>query len=154
MSQENVDTVKRSNAALNSGDYDGALDAFHDDVEWRDIMHAPDVPKSVRGVSAVRALLRQWLTAFDEFTMEIEGTSMPGFRRLRDPLARKGHGQRIGDRHARGGGVRVRRATNRSLHAGLPRQGRSSQNRWAVGVGDVAEQRGDRRASGRCVQPA
>jgi ketosteroid isomerase-like protein len=72
MSRENVDTVKRSNAALNSGDYDGALDAFHRDVEWRDIMHAPDVPESVRGVSAVRALLQQWLTAFDEFTMEIE----------------------------------------------------------------------------------
>jgi uncharacterized protein len=72
MSQANVDTVKRSNAALNRGDYDGAVDAYHPDVDFRDFMHAPDVPEYVRGVSAVRALLMRWLTAFDEFTMEIE----------------------------------------------------------------------------------
>jgi ketosteroid isomerase-like protein len=68
---QNVEVVKRSNAAINSGEYDRALDALHPDVEWRDFMHAPDAPECVRGVPAVRALMSQWLTAFDEFTMEI-----------------------------------------------------------------------------------
>jgi ketosteroid isomerase-like protein len=35
-------------------------------------MHAPDVPECVRGAPAVRALFQRWLTAFDEFTMEIK----------------------------------------------------------------------------------
>jgi hypothetical protein len=71
MSQANMDTVKRGIAALNSGDYDGAVYAYHPDVDFRDFMHAPDATEYVRGVSSVRALLRQWLTAFDEFTMEM-----------------------------------------------------------------------------------
>jgi ketosteroid isomerase-like protein len=72
MSRQNVDTVRRSNAAINRADIDQALRAFHPDVEWCDLMHAPDTPESVLGVPAVKALMMRWATAFDEFTMEIE----------------------------------------------------------------------------------
>src|SRR5256885_43630 len=60
MSAENVETVRRAVAALNAGDHDGALADFHPDVEWRDLMHAPDIPERVRGAAAVRAILEQW----------------------------------------------------------------------------------------------
>ena len=66
-----MNTVKRSNAAINSGNYEEALGALHPEVEWRDLMHAPDAPEYVRGVPAVRALMSQWLTVWEEFTMEI-----------------------------------------------------------------------------------
>jgi ketosteroid isomerase-like protein len=72
MSRENVEKIRRANAALNAGDDEGVLADFHPDVEWRDLMHAPDVPERVRGVAAVRAILDQWHEAFDEFTAEID----------------------------------------------------------------------------------
>jgi ketosteroid isomerase-like protein len=71
MSQENVEKVKRAIAALNAGDSDRVLADFHPDVEWRDLMHAPDVPERVRGVAAVRTIMEQWTETFDEFTAEI-----------------------------------------------------------------------------------
>jgi len=72
MSDENVELIKRGNAAFNSGDRDGALAGFHPDVEWRDLDHAPDAPEGVHGVAAVRAILDQWDEAFEEFTAETE----------------------------------------------------------------------------------
>jgi ketosteroid isomerase-like protein len=72
MSQENVETLKRLNASFNSGDQAAALVAFHPDVEWRDLMHAPDAPERVRGVPAIRAIWDQWDDAFDEFSANIE----------------------------------------------------------------------------------
>jgi len=45
MSQENVEVVRRSNTAFNSGDRDGALADYHPDVEWSDLQHAPDTPE-------------------------------------------------------------------------------------------------------------
>jgi ketosteroid isomerase-like protein len=71
MSKENVDKVKRAIAALNARDSDRVLADFHPDVEWRDLMHAPDVPERVRGVAAVRSIMDQWDETFDEFTAEI-----------------------------------------------------------------------------------
>jgi ketosteroid isomerase-like protein len=72
MSQENVEKIKRAIASLNVGDDDGVLADFHPNVEWRDLMHAPDVPERVRGVAAVRTIMDQWNEAFDEFTAEID----------------------------------------------------------------------------------
>jgi hypothetical protein len=66
MSQDNVDAVRRSNAAINRGDTDGALDAFHPDVQWRDFMHAPDAPEHVVAAAAL-------------------GGGLPGSRGSRDP---------------------------------------------------------------------
>lgn len=72
MSQENVEAMKRANAAFNSGDREGALAIFHRDIEWRDLDHAPDTPESVLGIAAVRAIWSQWDEAFDEFTAVVE----------------------------------------------------------------------------------
>jgi ketosteroid isomerase-like protein len=57
MSQENVELVRSVSALLNSGDWEGAFAYFHPDIEWRDLMHAPDVPKVLHGRDAVRLVL-------------------------------------------------------------------------------------------------
>ena len=72
MSQENVEIVRRSNAAFNRGDRDGTVADYHPDVEWRALQHAPDASESVRGTAEVLAIWDQWEAAFDEFSAEIE----------------------------------------------------------------------------------
>ena len=72
MSQENVETVRRSNAAFNRGDRDGTFADYHPDVEWRDLQHAPDASESVRGIASVYAIWDQWATPFGEFTADVE----------------------------------------------------------------------------------
>jgi ketosteroid isomerase-like protein len=72
VSQENVETLRRSNASFNRRDRDGVYADFHPDVEWRDLQHAVDSPERLCGISSVRALWDQWEDAFDEFTAEIE----------------------------------------------------------------------------------
>src|SRR4051794_16645387 len=72
MSQENVETIRRANEALNAGDRDRALADYHPDVEWNDRAHAPDSPETVRGLPALRAIWDQWEHAFDDFAADIE----------------------------------------------------------------------------------
>jgi ketosteroid isomerase-like protein len=72
VSQENVEVVRRSNAAFNSGDLDGTLADFDPDIDWRDLQHAPDTPERVRGVAAVSSIMDEWEGAYDDFTAEIE----------------------------------------------------------------------------------
>jgi ketosteroid isomerase-like protein len=71
MTQENVDLLIASNAALNRGDVEGSLAGFHPDVEWRDLMHAPDVPERIHGEAAVRGLMEVWVDAFDAFRADV-----------------------------------------------------------------------------------
>jgi ketosteroid isomerase-like protein len=71
MSQENVEMARRLNALANAGEWEAVLDAFHAQVEWRDLAHAPDTPEIVRGLEAVRALRERWIEVFDEFGAEI-----------------------------------------------------------------------------------
>ncbi len=72
MAQENVEVVRRLNAAFNRGDRDAMFAYYHSDVEWRDLQHAPDAPERLRGIDAVSAYLDQWEDAFDYFTAESE----------------------------------------------------------------------------------
>src|SRR4051794_24615325 len=72
MSQENVEIVRRCNAAFSRGDREGALAFYHPEAEWRDLRHAPDTPERVHGLPALRALMEQWDAVFDEFTVEVE----------------------------------------------------------------------------------
>ena len=58
--------ARRSNAALNRGDLDGALEAFAPHAKLRDLAHAPDQSVVVDGVEAIRAAWGQWIGAFDE----------------------------------------------------------------------------------------
>jgi ketosteroid isomerase-like protein len=72
VSRENVERLRRSNAAFNLRDYDGVFADYRADVEWRDLQHAPDAPESLCGTSALRDYWAQWQDAFDELTAEIE----------------------------------------------------------------------------------
>src|SRR6478672_5745780 len=72
MSQENVEILRRSNVAFNRRDRDAAFADYHAEVEWRDLMHAPDTPEVIRGISALRANWDIWAEVFDDFGAEVE----------------------------------------------------------------------------------
>ena len=72
MSRENVEVVRRMNAAFNRRDRDALRAFYHPDVELRDLQHAPDAPERLFGIHAVHAYWSQWDAAFEEFTAEIE----------------------------------------------------------------------------------
>ena len=72
MSKENLETLRRSNAAFNRRDSEGGLADFHPDIEWRDLQPPPDAPEYLTGISAVREYWDLWMGAFGEMTAEIE----------------------------------------------------------------------------------
>ncbi len=72
MSQENVELLKRTNAALNGGDIARVREALHPDVVFEDRMPAPDVPSVVRGVDAVLEGLSEWLDALTGLPATVE----------------------------------------------------------------------------------
>jgi ketosteroid isomerase-like protein len=72
MSQENVDVVRRGNAAFNDGDVKAFLDCLSPDAELRDLASAPDQSTAVRGPAAIGEVLGLWASAFDEFRADIE----------------------------------------------------------------------------------
>jgi hypothetical protein len=43
----------------------------HPDIEWRDQMHAPDVPEVIHGIVALEHLASQWEAAYDSLTAEV-----------------------------------------------------------------------------------
>ena len=72
MSRENVEILRRVNAAFNRGDREAVFADYHHDMELRDLQHAPDAPERMSGIDALGAYLDQWEDAFDDFTAEIE----------------------------------------------------------------------------------
>jgi ketosteroid isomerase-like protein len=72
MSQDNVETLRRSNAAFNRRDHEAGLADYHEDIEWRDLKPAPDSPERLTGIAAVSEYWNLWLDAFGEITAEIE----------------------------------------------------------------------------------
>ena len=71
MSEEKVEIVRRANALGNARDWDTLLALVHPDIEWRDQMHAPDVPEVLHGIDEVQRLVAQWEAAYDTLTQEI-----------------------------------------------------------------------------------
>jgi len=71
MSQQKVDTVRRWITALNAADRGELLPLVHPEIEWRDRMHAPDVPEVLHGVEALEHLASQWEAAYDSLTAEV-----------------------------------------------------------------------------------
>jgi ketosteroid isomerase-like protein len=72
MSQENVEAAKRTNAALNRGDFEDVAEVFAADAVLQDLQNAPDQPVTVEGVQAIRQTLNLWVAAFDELRVDIE----------------------------------------------------------------------------------
>jgi ketosteroid isomerase-like protein len=72
MSQDNVEVVKRANAALNTADVDAALEDFAPDATFRDLLNGPDQPTVVEGIEAIRQVWTLWLEAFDDLRADIQ----------------------------------------------------------------------------------
>ena len=72
MSKENVEIMRRANAAFNSGDATAWVEAWAPDAEFRDLANAPDQVSVVRGPDAIREVAELWTAAFDEFHADIE----------------------------------------------------------------------------------
>jgi ketosteroid isomerase-like protein len=71
VSQENVEVVRRYIASLNAADREALRVLMHPDIEWRDQMHAPDVPEIVHGFGGVEQLAAQWEAAYDSLTVDV-----------------------------------------------------------------------------------
>jgi ketosteroid isomerase-like protein len=71
MSQENVEIVRRGNALFNAGDWDAAFALWHDDVEYRDLQHGPDMPEVVNGHEGLRRVAAMWAEVYDDFGAEV-----------------------------------------------------------------------------------
>jgi ketosteroid isomerase-like protein len=72
MGSENIETLKRANAALNRGDFDGVAAAYATDAELVDRANAPDQATAVTGRDAIREVTGQWAAAFDELRCDVE----------------------------------------------------------------------------------
>ena len=71
MSQENVEIVRRGNAALNNGDADAFLEMLAPDAELQDLENPPDQSGVVKGRAAIHEAWTLWTAAFDEFRADI-----------------------------------------------------------------------------------
>jgi ketosteroid isomerase-like protein len=108
MSQENVETARRANAAMNRGDFQGVGEVFAEDAVLEDLQNAPDQPMKVEGVEAIRTTLSLWAAAFDELHADIEEyIETPEWGGLRRALEGTGEGERDLDRQSPVRPVRV-----------------------------------------------
>ena len=72
MSEENVETVRRSFAAYDSGGLDALAEFWHPDIDWRAAEGALDDVGLIRGPDGLRQHYRQWEETFDAVRMEAE----------------------------------------------------------------------------------
>jgi ketosteroid isomerase-like protein len=77
VSREDAGTVRASYEALNRGDVDGALDALHPDVEWRESRELPETD-IYRGIAAVRKLLDAFQESWLEFRQDVDDSIEAG----------------------------------------------------------------------------
>jgi ketosteroid isomerase-like protein len=71
MSPENVEIVRRGNAALNRGDVDAFLEVLAPDAELQDLANAPDQAPVIKGRAAIHDAWNLWAAAFDEFRSDV-----------------------------------------------------------------------------------
>ena len=71
MSKENVEVVRRSNALLNIGDVDSAIDLLSPAVEWVVAREHPEA-RTLVGREAVAAYQRDWQKTFPNMHLKIE----------------------------------------------------------------------------------
>jgi ketosteroid isomerase-like protein len=71
MSQENVDLVRRSIGAFNSGDWDKSLEYMDEGIEWQAPFVVPDQDTYI-GRDGVRAFWTAWTDNFPDFRLEVE----------------------------------------------------------------------------------
>jgi ketosteroid isomerase-like protein len=71
VSEENVEVVRRGNAAFNRGDYEGFAESCDPEIEFRDHAHAADAPETLKGTQPLLSLLSEWRESFEDFRAEI-----------------------------------------------------------------------------------
>jgi ketosteroid isomerase-like protein len=71
MSAGNIDVIRRYVALWNAADADSLLALMHPEIEWRDLMHAPDVPEVMHGTAALEQLAKQWEAAYESLTIDV-----------------------------------------------------------------------------------
>ena len=71
MSQENVETVRKTVDAFNRGDFDAALELAHPDVEWVTLDSFPDAATH-RGLEGLRQFFTTWMDMFQGFRLHLE----------------------------------------------------------------------------------
>jgi hypothetical protein len=72
MSEENVEIVRRSVAAYDSGGLDAVAEFWHPDIDWRPVEGYLDDVGLIRGPDGLRQYYRQWEETFDAGRTEIE----------------------------------------------------------------------------------
>jgi ketosteroid isomerase-like protein len=72
MSEENVEIVRRSIAAYDSGGLDAVAAFWHPDIDWRAVEGYLDDVGLIRGPDGLRQYYRQWEETFDAGRTEIE----------------------------------------------------------------------------------
>jgi ketosteroid isomerase-like protein len=70
VSEQNVEIVRRLNAAFNAGDWETVAASFHPDIKFRDLLNAPDLPEVVRGIDALTITMRQWTGVYQDLGAE------------------------------------------------------------------------------------
>jgi ketosteroid isomerase-like protein len=66
MSQENVEIVRAAFEAWSRGEFDQALSAMDDTIEWEMAEDEPDA-RTLRGVAEVRTMWQGWIESFEDF---------------------------------------------------------------------------------------
>jgi ketosteroid isomerase-like protein len=73
MSEENLESVRRANAAFNRGDLDGFLAMWDPDCVYYELPGTPlDTAEVLRGLDQIRASLMTYIEEFRDFHSEIE----------------------------------------------------------------------------------
>jgi ketosteroid isomerase-like protein len=72
MPEENVEIVRRSYAAYDSGGLDAVAEFWNPDIEWRAVEGYIDDVGVIRGPDGMRQYLGQWEETFDATRTEIE----------------------------------------------------------------------------------
>jgi ketosteroid isomerase-like protein len=75
---DNVEIVKRANAAFNAGEFEASLEVFAPDAELVDLANAPDQQSAIKGRNAIREAWDLWEAAFDRLRAEVEEYSGVG----------------------------------------------------------------------------
>src|SRR5262249_51784574 len=72
MSQENVETVRKSFEAFADRGLDGLAESWDQNINWRAMEGAPDDVGEMNGAEAMRRYVGDWLDMFDDFTLAID----------------------------------------------------------------------------------
>ena len=64
--REEIARLRQLYEAINSGDLDGIMEGFHDDVEYLPF----EEPETIHGLDAVRRYFEGWLDTWDPFQVE------------------------------------------------------------------------------------